>query len=167
MLVLLAAAALAADPIVDPDVTITPPDTVVGVVDVGVPVDVVRTALRDPAWVAKVDGGKTSVAVAGREGDCLVADYVSPSALLSVEYRVRRCPTPGGYEAVMLTSNAFEAYRVAWDLAPSETGGTRITYTIQLTTSLWGVPNSLVTSTTRTSVKRMLGRAAAALAPSP
>lgn len=154
------AVASAADPVVD----VTPPDTVVGVFDVRAAPDAVRAHLEDPAWVANVDGGKTKVTVVSREGRCMVADFVSPSPLITVEYRVRRCALDDGYEAKMLTSNAFKAYRVRWEVAPDAEGeGSRVTYTIQLTTSLWGVPNSLVTSSTRKSVQRMLGRVQTAL----
>jgi len=159
---LLYAIAIAASTAVEPSVEVTPPDTVVGVISVQADPDAVRAQLKDPSWVARVDGGKTTVDVVSTEGDCVVADFVSPSPLVTVEYRVRRCARDDGYETKMLTSNAFEHYRVRWQVAP-EGEGSRLTYTIQLTTSLWGVPNSLVTSSTRKSVKRMLGRVAAAL----
>lgn len=148
---------------VEPEVASSPPDTVRGVVETTAALERVRSVLADPGWVARVDGGKTKVDVRSKDGECLVADYVSPSALLEVTYQVRRCPTASGYEAKMLTSNAFKDYRVAWDLVSTASGGTQLQYTIQLTTSLWGVPNSLVLSTTKKSVRKMLERVVEAL----
>lgn len=116
----------------------------------------VRRWLADPNWVSSVDGGQTQVTVTGREGSCLLADYVADHSVMKVTYSVRQCPSSEGHVAVATRSNAFDTYRAEWRVVPEGTGAL-ITYRLDIDTSLW-FPNSFVTSTTRGAVERLLKR---------
>lgn len=115
--------------------------------------------LEDPAWESRISGSGTRVEVKGRAGDCLDVAFVSPNAILEARYELRRCPQPDGVRSTLLTSNAFSAYTSRWR-ASTEGAGARVTYEVDLTTSLW-VPNSLVRSETRRAVLKLMRAIAA------
>jgi ribosome-associated toxin RatA of RatAB toxin-antitoxin module len=148
-----------------PSATLLDDGTVVGTASVTTaPAEVIRL-VADPRWITSIDGGGTQVTVTGREGACLLADYFSPSAFLDVTYTVRQCPTAAGNVSTMVTSNAFHSYRTEWTITP-EGAGARITYRLQLDSKLW-VPESVVTSTVKKSVERMMQRLADKLGRAP
>lgn len=128
-------------------------DVLVGTVSLPVAPAEVLPRLGDPAWVTAVSGGGTTTAVREVQGPCLTADYVSPSAIMKVTYTVRQCKTTDGFEAKLVESNAFSTYNTRWTVKPSASGGTDLTYRMELRTSLM-VPNSMVTSAAK---KGMLG----------
>jgi ribosome-associated toxin RatA of RatAB toxin-antitoxin module len=156
---LLVTAALA----VPPSAVLTDSGAVVGTVSVTTAPTEMMRLLGDPTWVAGVGGAGTRVTVKSHEGSCLIADYVSPSSVMEVTYTVKQCPTTTGYVATMITSNAFHSYRTEWKVE-AEGAGSRLTYRLELDSKLW-VPESLVTSTTRRSVEKLMQRLAEKLGP--
>lgn len=150
MLTLLLSAALAADPVA----VVTDAGLVRGTVSVPVPAAVVVGQLADPGWVATLYDGGTEVSVVGPDGDCLVVDYVSPSAFLAVKYKVRHCPTRTGTQATLLESNAFSSYGTTWRVEPTA-AGSNLVYELELVTTLM-VPQSFVRSATRKSVQKLM-----------
>jgi carbon monoxide dehydrogenase subunit G len=139
-----------------PEAHVVTSTLVEGSVSVRAPAPDVRRWLGDPNWVSSVDGGQTSVTITGREGSCLLADYVADHSVMKVTYSVRQCPSSEGHVAVATKSNAFDTYRAEWRVVPEGTGSL-VTYRLDIDTSLW-FPNSFVTSTTRGAVERLLKR---------
>lgn len=137
-----------------PTASVQGSDTIVASVSLPAPPEVVRERIRDPRWVTRVDGGKTTVTLGARQGDCVLADYVSPNVLKTVTYTVRQCPTAKGFTAELVEANAFSDYGTTWVIEPEGTG-TLLRYTLRMTTTLM-VPTSWVQSTTRKSVQHLM-----------
>ena len=124
-------------------------------------VDVVRSKVGDPVWVAMIGGKNTDVAVAGTKGDCQVLDYVSRHSIATTRYRVKQCPSPEGFVANLVESEAFSSYRTTWSVTPSE-AGPLLTYRLELVSTL-PVPKWMVRRSTRSSVEHMMESIAEAL----
>lgn len=137
-----------------PTVEITDDSTVHGEVVVAATLEHVREKMADPTWIAAVDDGGTTVEIVERSGDCVVTDSVSPSAVKTVEYRVRRCKTEDGWQGTLVSSNTFDSYEVRWRLSP-EGAGTKLTYDLALSTSMM-VPQFIINRQTRNGVERLL-----------
>lgn len=137
-----------------PEATIQGSDTVVGTVSVAMAPDELRAHLRDPVWVTGIDSGPTTVTVRERDGDCLIADYVSPNVVAKATYTVRQCATADGLVSEMVEANLFEKYSARWQVTPDGTGS-KIVYTVTMRTTLF-LPTSFVTRTFRGSVEKML-----------
>ena len=112
--------------------------------------------LRDAPSVARLDGGSTRVTAVSAEGGCQVYDYVSESILSDITYRVRQCPTADGLVSTLISSPSFSAYVARWSVQPAGAGAA-LRYDI-LTEVTMMVPSSLVRSTTRRAVRRMLDK---------
>ena len=112
--------------------------------------------LSDPTWVSRIDGGATVVSVRSKEGDCVVADYASPSTLMTVRYTVRQCPTGHGYRSTLVSSSDFASYVSEWSVAADGAGST-LTYRVQLAPA-FPVPVSFITGTMRRDVLSMMQR---------
>lgn len=139
------------------DATVTIEGTLVrGSAHLEVPPQRFIAQLGDPGWESTVSGTATRVEVKGRAGDCQLLALVSPNAVMDATYEVRRCPTADGWQSTLITSNVFSTYRSSWKAVP-EGDGSRVTYEVDLTTSLW-VPGSLVRSEIRRSVLQMMHR---------
>ena len=154
MLLMSLSLALAADPTVEVE-----GNTIRGSVDIAVPAKRFLAELKDPEWESRVSGTSTRATLKGREGSCQQVAFVSPNPIIEARYEVKRCPTSDGWSASLIESNAFSTYASSWKVVDRE-GGASITYQVELETSLW-VPNSLVRSETRRSVKKMLRSMAA------
>jgi hypothetical protein len=113
------------------------------------------TELKDPGWIGRMSGTGTTAEVLGKDGDCLRVAYVSPNLILTARYTVKRCMTSDGVRISLIESNTFSAYETTWRVVP-EGEGARITYEVDLTSSLRWVPNSLVRSETRRSIHKTL-----------
>lgn len=137
-----------------PTAVLRPDKSVMGTVSLAIAPSELRSRLADPRWVASVSGGGTTVAVRGRQGDCLVSDYTSPSAVMTVAYTVRQCATATGYRSTLVSSSDFDAYETEWSVTP-EGEGSLLTYTIHLEPSL-PFPTSMVTGTLRKEVEEMM-----------
>lgn len=124
----------------------------------------VRRLVGDPVWVAETDGTGTTVR-AEPDGSCVLGHATSPSAFKTVVYTVRHCPTDTGWKGTLVDSNAFDTYGVLWEVEPQE-GGSRVSYTLTMTTSL-PIPNWVISGTTRRGVEHLLARVEAALTTSP
>lgn len=142
-----------------PSVSVDASNTVIGTVSVSLSPDDVRGRLADPGWVATVDGGKTTVTVAGHDGACLLVDYVSPSSLVTVRYRVRQCPTAGGYRSTLVESDDFSAYEAEWIVSAEGTGST-LQYRLRLAPKV-PLPASVMAAIVRGGVEDMMGAFAA------
>lgn len=149
MLSLLLGAALAAE------VTIDDQGAVVGTLVTPVPVDTLRARLADPTWLPTVSQDGTQVAIAAREGDCVVLDSVSPS-VITVRYRTRQCPTADGFTYTLVQSDNFSAYAASWTFAATP-AGTRATYRVAVTSTLW-LPDAIVRHATKSGIAQMVGR---------
>lgn len=150
MVTLLLALSFAAEPTVE----VVGDDMVRGAIVVELAPEVVRQRLADPVWVVQSSGDGTEVVITSREGGCLLADYASPSFLMTVRYSVRQCPTKDGFESKLITSNAFSSYRTQWVVKP-EGSGSRVEYVSQLNTTL-SVPSSWVTKSMKKGITQML-----------
>jgi len=137
-----------------PSVTIQDDGAVVGVVDLAVAPDVLRTRMQDPSWLPTISGDGTTVTVTRTDGACQILHSESPNAVMTARYDTRRCPTDTGFASTLLDSNAFKSYATSWTFEPTATG-TRATYRVALSTSLW-VPNGVVRRTTRGAIQDML-----------
>lgn len=153
LLFLLAALAGAAD-LAAPTVTIHDNGSVVGLVDLGVTPEQVQSALSDPTWLPTITGDGTRVTLQGTDGGCQLLASESPSAIMTARYETRRCPTDTGFQSTLRSSNAFKTYATSWTFTPTAQG-TRATYRLDMTTSLW-VPNSVVRRATRNALEDML-----------
>lgn len=139
-----------------PAAVVLPSQAVEGTVSVALAPDEALRRLADPTWVRGIDGGGTTVSVTGREGDCLVADYTSPSTLMTVRYTIRQCPTGHGYRSTLVRSDTFSDYLSEWSVAPDGTGSL-LTYRVQVAPSL-PLPVSFITGTIRRDVLSMMQR---------
>lgn len=152
--VLVVGAAVAA-----PEVTVPEPGVVLGSVHLAAAPQVLREGLADPRWVSSIDGGSTTVVVTGADGPCLLADYTSPSAVMTVRYSVKQCPTADGVVTTLVSSRDFSSYEARWSVQPYTTGST-LSYRLVVASRL-PVPESLMTGITRRSVVAMLEKFAA------
>jgi carbon monoxide dehydrogenase subunit G len=148
---MLLAAALASTP---PTAVLTDDGAIEGVATVAAPPDRVKAQLADPAWVAKVGGGPTTVELAATEGNCLVLDYTSPNAIMTARYRVRQCPGRSGPVATLVESNTFLSYRTEWKVEP-DGAGSLLTYRLELEPKVL-IPTSLVRRASRSSVEELM-----------
>lgn len=137
-----------------PTSTILPDSAVRGTVSVSLPPSDVKARLADPTWVRSVAGGGTTVLVRSRDGDCVISDYTSPSAVMTVAYTARQCPTADGHKATLMSSPDFAVYETEWAVTP-EASGSLLTYTIRIVPVL-PFPRSLVTGTLRREVLGMM-----------
>ena len=110
---------------------------------------------------AEVEAGGTQITVVEQQGECTVLDYVAPNTVMTVSYRVRRCPTEGGFEATLVHSDEMDTFHETWKVVPAD-DGSHITYNLQTSTSL-PIPGFLVNSTTRRRVKGLMKALEAAL----
>lgn len=127
---------------------------VVGTVSLPVAPDKVLSFVSDPVATNRVAGGSTRVTVVERQGACTVLDYLSPSVIADVHYRVRQCPVLGGFESTLVESDSFSKYNARYTLTP-EGVGTLLHYEVAMTVTLW-VPKSLVEQTTKREVRKMM-----------
>lgn len=148
----LLAAALAADPVT----WIGDDGTVSGSVSVAAPPEAVVPLLRDAVKVAVLDGGSTRVTPVQPDGPCQIYDYVSASIIADIPYRVKQCPTADGLVSTLVSSPSFSTYVAQWRVQPDGTGSA-LRYDIKTEVTML-VPNSLVRSTARKAVRRMLDR---------
>lgn len=114
----------------------------------------VRARLADPTWVSTIDAGSTTVTVRERAGDCLIADFTSPSTLMTVRYTVRQCPTANGYKSTLVSSDDFASYEAEWSVAAEGTGSL-LTYRLRLTPSL-PIPASFLSGTLRRDILSLM-----------
>ncbi len=128
---------------------------VVGTVSLPVSPDKVLTFVSDPIATNRVAGGSTRVTLVEQQGACMVLDYLSPSVIADVHYRVRQCPIAGGFESNLIESDSFSQYHAHYTLTP-EGAGTLLRYEVAMTVTLW-VPKSLVEQTTKREVRKMMG----------
>lgn len=139
-----------------PTAVVLPSQGVEGTVWVAMaPADALRR-LSDPTWVSSIAGGTTVVSVRSKEGDCVVADYASPSTLMTVRYTVRQCPTGNGYRSTLVKSDDFASYESGWSVVADGAGST-LTYRVQLAPT-FPVPVSFITGTMRRDVFSMMQR---------
>lgn len=148
-------AALAAPPVVE-----VRDGRVRGVVEVARPPAEVRGLLADPVWVNRTDGSSTTVTGSRPDGDCLLADYHSPSRLVSATYTVRQCGTPTGWTQTLVRSDLLTAYETEWVVAPAGSGS-RISYSLRVEAPM--LPTSWVLSMSQDGVTHMLGKLQQAL----
>lgn len=127
-----------------------------GTVTVPVSATTIRGHMADPLWLPKLDDSKTEVTVRSKDGACLILDCVSPSALLTVQYSVRRCPTADGFEATLLESNAFSSYTARWSIV-DEGDGARMSYALDAVTSL-PVPQSWARGGMKKAISKLMKR---------
>ncbi len=146
-----------------PDAVVLPSQGVQGTVSVSLSPADAMAKLADPTWVSSVDGGRTTVVVTGHEAACTLAAYTSPSALMTVTYVIRQCPTAHGYKSALVSSDDFAAYESEWTVAP-DGAGSLLTYRVQLEPRL-PIPLSLMTGTIRRDVLSMMEHFAAAFHP--
>ena len=137
-----------------PTVTVRGTGDVEGVVTLPIPVETLRAKLVDPQFLPRVSGDGTTVTVAGREGDCLILDSVSPSSVVEVRYRVRRCPTATGFHIALVSSPSFDAYSTEIRLSPAG-AGTELRYHLRVDPS-FPVPAFVINSGTRDGIDRLL-----------
>jgi len=137
-----------------PDAVVLPSQAVQGTVSVSLSPSDAMAKLADPTWVSSVDGGRTTVVVTGREGACTVAAYTSPSALMTVTYTIRQCPTGSGYRSILVASDDFQAYESEWTVVP-DGAGSLLTYRVRLEPKL-PIPLALMTGTIRRDVLSMM-----------
>lgn len=127
---------------------------VIGSAHLNVTPDKVIAALGDPAWEHRVSGSTTTSNVLAREGTCHNVAYVSPHPIFEANYDLRRCAVADGWSVTLLRSNAFSTYKARWKAVPEGTGS-RLTYEVDLDTSLW-FPDSLVRGEMKKSVLKMM-----------
>lgn len=139
-----------------PAAVVLPSQGVEGTVSVALTPAEALARLADPTWVRGIDAGGTTVVVTGHEGECLLADYVSPSALMTVRYTIRQCPTGHGYRSTLVSSDTFSTYVSEWTVAP-DGAGSLLTYRVDLTPRL-PLPLSFITGTIRKDVLSMMQR---------
>lgn len=128
--------------------------TVRGSAHLEVPPARVLAQLQDPVWESSLSATGTRVEVKGRTGECQHLALLSPNPVVDASYEVRRCPTEDGFQSTLITSAVLATYRARWRALP-EGEGSRITYEVDLSSSLW-VPETLVRSETRRSVLKMM-----------
>jgi hypothetical protein len=144
-------------------VVVRPDHTVVGTLEVALAPEIVRDKIADPVWIARIDGGGTSVVIESRDGGCLVMESTSPTIMKTVKYRVRRCPTTDGFQEVLVSSETFDAYQVDWSVV-ARTAGSTVRYEIRTHTQMM-VPQFVIDQQTQRGVQRMLDHLSGALEP--
>lgn len=122
--------------------------------------EVVRQKLADPVWVNRTDGGPTTVTGSRPDGACLLADYHSPSRLVSASYTVRQCGTATGVAQKLVRSDLLTVYETEWTVTPSG-AGSRVTYTLRVEAPM--MPTSWVLSMSEDGVVHMLEKVQVAL----
>lgn len=137
-----------------PDAVVLPSQAVQGTVSVSLAPGDAMARLSDPTWVSSVDGGRTTVVVTGHDGACTLAAYTSPSALMTVAYTIRQCPTGQGYKSLLVASEDFAAYESEWTVTP-DGAGSLLTYRVRVEPKL-PIPLALVTGTIRRDVLSMM-----------
>ncbi len=137
-----------------PAVVVNDDHSVTGTVEVKTTPDDLKKKLSDPRWLAEVSGGGTKVTVRGEDGSCVTTENVSPSAVKTVTYRIKQCPTSTGFVATLVESNTFNAYRMEWTIAPTD-AGTKATYDLTTETSMM-VPQFIIDRSTKKGVLNML-----------
>lgn len=137
-----------------PQVVVNDDHSVTGTVELKTTPDTLKSKLADPVWLAGVDGNGTQVTVLERVGDCVVTKNVSPSAIKTVTYSVKQCPTATGFVATLVESNTFNDYRMEWTFTPSDTG-TKAVYELSTDTSMM-VPQFIIDRSTKKGVLHML-----------
>lgn len=137
-----------------PDAVVLPSQGVQGTVSVSLSPADAMARLADPTWVSSIDGGRTTVVVTGHDGACTLAAYTSPSALMTVTYTIRQCPTGSGYRSLLVSSDDFETYESEWIVAP-DGAGSLLTYRVRLEPKL-PIPLALMTGTIRRDVLSMM-----------
>lgn len=154
VLLMLALQAQAAD-LPPPTVSIDDAGRVVGTVQLATSAEKLRADMDDPTFVPRATGNGTEITVDARDGDCLVVTSVTPQKMMTVRTTTRRCPTADGWSSTLETSNALDAFVETWSVAPVGDGAS-VTYRVELSTSVWGVPDAIVRKTTRSSIQSML-----------
>lgn len=144
-----------------PTAAVLPSQAVEGSVTVNLTPADALSRLADPTWVRSIDGGGTTVSVRTRDGSCLIADYTSPSVVMTVRYTIRQCPTGHGYKATLVSSDDFDSYESEWSVTP-DGAGSLLTYRVRIDPSM-PLPSSLITGTMRKEVQGMMERFAARL----
>jgi len=125
-----------------------------------VPPERLLIALQDPTWEARVAGEDTRVTPLGPDGVCQRVAYVSPNLVQDLHYELRRCPTADGFDSTLVASDGLASYHARWTVRP-EGSGCRVDYLVDLTITLWAVPDSLVRAETRRGVAKRLAAIAA------
>lgn len=125
-----------------------------GTVSLPAPPAAVVALVSDAVAVNRLDGGSTRVSVVRADGSCSILDYTSPSMLGEIKYRVRTCPTATGSQSSLVQSDSFSKYHTLWSVTP-EGAGSLVRYDLEMVVSIM-VPSSLVESTSKRAVRRML-----------
>lgn len=137
-----------------PVVTVLDTGTVEGRVLLPLSVEALRKRLEDPQFLPGVSGDGTKVTVAGSEGSCLLIDAVSPSAVVELRYRVKRCPTANGFRNTLVQSAHFDAYTSELILEP-QGASTLFRYRLALDPS-FPVPDMVVNSGSKGGIEKLL-----------
>ncbi len=162
--ILAATAAWAGGPKVEIDGT-----AVRGSVHMVVTPSVVLEALQDPAWEGRIQQSRTETTVTAREGTCHQVAYVVPHPIMTTSYELKRCRVDDGWQVSLVASDSFDRYQARWWAVP-EGSGSKVTFQVDLDSSISWVPNSLVRGEMRKSVRKLLAAMsdwADAQAPSP
>lgn len=114
----------------------------------------VKARLADPRWVRDVSGTGTEVEIRAKQAGCVVSAFRSPSAIMTVAYTVKQCPTSQGVVVDLVESSDLASYRSEWIVTPEATGSL-MTYKIQLSPA-FPFPDSLVVGTLRKEVQGMM-----------
>ncbi|MCB9666438.1 MAG: hypothetical protein H6732_20175 [Alphaproteobacteria bacterium] len=154
-LLLLASLALADEPTAVVDGT-----TVRGTAHLAVAPGVVLDALADPAFESRIQQSRTTTTVTVREGACHQAAYVVPHPIMTARYELRRCRTDAGWDVSLVSSDSFHTYQGSWRAVP-EGEGARLTFEVDLTSSIRWVPESIVRGEMRKSVRQLMAALAA------
>lgn len=144
-----------------PTVVVQEDGSILATVSVRAPVELARSRISDPVWVARTDGSGTTITVTGREGPCLLLDVVSASVVVDVHYATRHCPTAEGVASTLRSADVFTAYSTSWRVTP-EGSGSRLEYHFYMRTNLL-LPQSFIVATTQKGVRNLIERVAASL----
>ena len=144
-----------------PTVVVQEDGSILATATVRAPVELARSRISDPVWVARTDASGTTVTVTGREGPCLLLDVVSASVVVDVHYATRHCPTADGVASTLRSADVFTAYSTSWKVTPEGTGS-RLEYHFFMQTNMM-LPQSFIVATTQKGVRNLIERVAAAL----
>lgn len=121
---------------------------------IAAPPEALLAALSDPSWEGMIAGDGTRALLKGTMGSCQRVSYQTPNPVMDASYEVRRCPTADGWQMSLLSSPVLDSYRAQWRVV-AEGAGSRVSFEVELSSSLW-VPDSLVNSETVRSVEARL-----------
>jgi hypothetical protein len=124
LLALAALTAQAAEPVVNPDGSVT--------MCVVLPAaeDIVRAELDTAAEASALHGDATLVSQE-RQGRCERSTFKTRGLLSSISYVALRCPTSDGWKQTLVSSETFEENEAEWVLRAVD-GGTELRYRIQV-----------------------------------